>query len=97
MDDWVKTLETARTSMGNIHAMSEEPDRELPLHVRLIGDLYRINRQHDGVKILFNVQMAAIGLYFILKGCRPPAALVCNRKCCYTNRFTRLVAPWFPH
>lgn len=70
MNDWVDTLKAARISMRQLETMSDEPDQTTPLQLRLLGDLFRIANQFDATKILFNVQIAAIGLYFILQGKR---------------------------
>jgi len=78
MDNWITTLKTARSAMTKLQAMSEEPNAQQPLQVRLLRDLHHISVQQGGTKILFNVQMAAIGLYFILQGYRSTNDLVCN-------------------
>lgn len=87
MDNWVATLKEARTSMRQLETMSDEPDRNTPLRLRLLGDLYRISNQFDATKILFNVQIAAIGLHFILQGKRSTAVVRNSHDVC--NDFSR--------
>ncbi len=76
MNRWIDALRNARSSMKKLQAMSADPDPLKPLQARLLGDLHHISGQYDGTKILFNVQMAAIGLYFMLQGCRASGDLV---------------------
>ena len=80
MNNWIDTLKKARASMKELQAMSIDSDPQQPLHIWLFGDLYCISQQHDGIKILFNVQMAAIGLFFILQGSRSSSDCVCTSK-----------------
>jgi len=73
INNWIATLKAAWSAMSQLAMMSDEPDQNRPLHLCLLGDLYRISGQFNGMKILFNVQIAAIGLYFILQGKRAMA------------------------
>ena len=76
MSKWVDTLKQAKSSLVALQTMSAEPNPDRPLHARLIGDLYHISSQLSGAKVLFNFQMAAIGLYFMLDGRRASNSLV---------------------
>jgi len=95
MTDWVDTLKTAQTAIRQLATMSEEPDLCQPLQLRLLGDLYRISGQFDGMKILFNVQIAAIGLYFILQGKRSTAVVSSSHDVFHEFQGIIVVSPWF--
>ena len=80
MSNWIEVLKTARTSMNSLQAMPTDHNIEESVEMRLIGDLYKISTQYSGIKILFNFQMAALGLYFMLKGCTQADSLVSTLK-----------------
>lgn len=78
MSNWVTTLQNARSALAELSELEIEPERSPEtLASRLCGDLHRLSKQHGALKIFFNVQMAAIGLFFVLQGCKPKGVLVC--------------------
>jgi len=72
MRDWVHTLNAAKSSIGSLSFPGPPPTTQMNLQTRLFQDLHRLDTQHSGTKILFNVQVAAIHLYFLLQGHRQP-------------------------
>lgn len=78
MSDWVKTLQSAKsfaTASRTRFADTSMPSAAA-LQSKLFYDLRLLSSKQSGVKILFNVQMAAIHLYYILQGSRPGSTLV---------------------
>jgi hypothetical protein len=76
MANWIETLKEAHGSFKDLRAISADPDPLQPLSARLLSDLHHISKHYNSTKILFNFQMAAIGLYFMLQGYRGTSALV---------------------
>ena len=74
MSDWVSTLKHAKVSLTalgkqkNMNTAESSSSQEGNLGSKLFRDLHHIAKQHQGTKILFNFQIAAISLYFILHG-----------------------------
>jgi hypothetical protein len=44
--------------------------------IKLFGDLFRLSKQYKGAKVLINIQMAAIHLFFMIQGYKLPNQLV---------------------
>jgi hypothetical protein len=77
MPDWVHTLTTGNTSFSSLASSFSLPSSTpTSLQTRLFQDLRRLDSRHSGMKILFNVQVAAIHLYFLLNGYKQPSVLV---------------------
>ncbi len=80
MSHWVSTLQNTRmslTSLGQQQKTSAKPSSSA-VGSRLFRDLHHISKQKQGTKILFNFQIAAIHLYFILHGNKLDHRLVCS-------------------
>ncbi len=84
MSHWVSTLKHAKVSLTalgkqkNATTEASSSSQEGNLGSKLFRDLHHIAKQHQGAKILFNFQIAAISLYFILHGSKLNNTLVCN-------------------
>ena len=90
MNDWVSNLQKSRSFMDALATLQQgasgSPSSAIEgplssggstLECRLFKDLYGLSEQHSGTKLLFNVQLAAIHLFFLLKGNKQSSKLVC--------------------
>jgi len=79
MKDWVQTLQSTQSFVTAWQKRWEEsvtsavhPSQDAPpalaLKTKLFQDLHTLSQQYSGAKVLFNVQMAAIHLFFLLQG-----------------------------
>ncbi len=76
MPDWVDTLTVGNRFFSSLTSFSSSLSTPTSLQTRLFQDLHKLDARHSGVKMLFNVQVAAIHLYFLLSGHKQPSVPV---------------------
>jgi hypothetical protein len=94
MDDWVSNLRRGSSFMDALATLEQGASGSpssaiegplssggLTLECRLFKDLHGLSQQHSWTKLLFNVQLAAIHLFFLLKGNKQSSKLVCIERC----------------
>lgn len=87
MKDWVQTLKSTQSFATAWQTRWEEPAtsasyQDAPpalLKTKLFQDLRTLSQQYSGAKVLFNVQMAAIHLFFLLQGYQGDKSLVSSK------------------
>jgi hypothetical protein len=102
MTDWFATLKSGReyidalqtdwTVAGSSSATSGEQS-PASIQGKLFQDLAMIDQQKKGTKMLFNVQVAAIHLSYLLQGCGGTPSLVCSFTCTVSQDYTCRLTP----
>lgn len=79
MSDWVEALTVSKAAVDKLGALQTSSfvppslakaldPTDLSLLSKLFQDLYAISEQSKGTRVLFNVQLAALHISFMLKG-----------------------------
>lgn len=80
MGDWVKTLSEGYDLLKTFHTTPQNQSLSLsssmPVRQRLFHDLHLLDQVIGGTKMLFNFQVAAIHMAFLLDGHSGPGAVV---------------------
>ena len=72
--NWIKTLQVAKTAITALRNFRDAPTADTapsdnqPIQLKIFRDLHAIWNQESGNKILFNIQLAALHLSFMLRG-----------------------------
>jgi len=86
MKNWVQTLQSTQSFVMTWQKWWKEPvasavhQDALPALVKtkMFQDLHALSQQYSGAKVLFNIQMAAIHLFFLLQGYKKDKFSVSN-------------------